>query len=118
MKNYIGPGDTIELTAPDETDDVAVESGEGLVNGSIFGVATCKIEPGESGPCKVDGVFDLAKAPSQAWTLGVRVYWDAENKRATTTASSHKLIGVATKAVAGGAGDIVGRVKLTGAFTI
>ena len=35
---------------------------------------------------------------------------------ATKTATANTLIGVATEAVAGGAGDVIGRVRLNGSF--
>lgn len=69
MKNYVQPGNTITLTAPD-----TVASGDGLIVGSIFGVAAI----GES----------------------------------VETA----LVGVAVEAVATGAGDTIGRVRLNAAF--
>ena len=37
-------------------------------------------------------------------------------KEATKTATTNTLIGVATEAVAGGAGDVIGRVRLNGSF--
>lgn len=113
--NFIAPGDTIELTAPDATDDVAVEAGGGLKNGNIFGIAVNKIEPGESGPCKRTGVWSLPKVGSQAWTKGVKVYWDDTNKWLTSTASSHLFVGLAYEAVAGGANDTTGKVILSAA---
>ena len=62
------------------------------------------------------GVFDLKKVASQAWAAGDKVYWDNTNKEATKTATANTLIGVATEAVAGGAGDVIGRVRLNGSF--
>jgi hypothetical protein len=62
------------------------------------------------------GVFDLTKIGSQAWTVGAKVYWDDTNKRCTTVATDNTLIGVAVDAVAGGAGDTIGRVRLNGSF--
>ncbi len=62
------------------------------------------------------GVFDLTKVGSQAWTVGAKVYWDDTNKRTTSVATSNTLIGVATEAVAGGAGDTIGRVRLNASF--
>ncbi|MCB1470839.1 MAG: DUF2190 family protein, partial [Rhizobiaceae bacterium] len=52
----------------------------------------------------------------QAWTAGAKIYWDDTNKRTTNVATSNTLIGVATEAVAGGAGDTIGRVRLNGSF--
>jgi predicted RecA/RadA family phage recombinase len=61
-------------------------------------------------------VFDLKKVASQAWTAGDKIYWDNTNKEVTKTATSNTLIGVAVVAVAGGASDTLGQVRLNGAF--
>lgn len=110
-KNFIQPGDTITLTAP-----YAVASGDGLLVGSIFGIATGTAALGESVEAALVGVFDIAKVGSQAWTVGAKVYWDNTNKRTTTVATDNTLIGAATEAAAGGAGDTVGRVRLNASF--
>ncbi len=88
-ENYVQPGNTITRTAP-----YAAASGEGLLV----------------------GVFDLTKAGSQAWTVGSKIYWDDTNKRTTTVSTDNAAIGVATEAVASGAGDTVRRVRLNGSF--
>jgi len=111
MKNYVQPGNTITLTAP-----YAVASGDGLLVGSIFGVAAGTAALSESVETALTGVFDITKVGSQAWTSGARIYWDDTNKRTTNVATSNTLIGVAIEAVAGGAGDTIGRVRLNGAF--
>lgn len=111
MKNYVQPGNTISLTAP-----YAVASGDGLLVGSIFGVAACSAALGETVEAALVGVFDLKKVASQAWAAGDKVYWDNTNKETTKTATANTLIGIATEAVAGGAGDVIGRVRLNGSF--
>jgi predicted RecA/RadA family phage recombinase len=111
MKNYVQPGTTLTLTAP-----YAVTSGDGLLVGSIFGVAAGDATSGATVEAALTGVFDLTKIGSQAWTVGAKVYWDDTNKRCTTVATDNTLIGVAVDAVAGGAGDTIGRVRLNGSF--
>ena len=111
MKNYVQPGNTVTLTAP-----YAVTSGDGLLVGSIFGIASADTALGEPVETALTGVFDITKVGSQAWTVGAKVYWDDTNKRATSVATSNTLIGVATEAVAGGAGDTIGRVRLNASF--
>lgn len=113
MKNFVQAGDTLTLTAP-----YAVSSGAGALVGSLFGVATGDVANGAEGEFKTTGVFDLTKVGSQAWTVGARVYWDDTAKACTTTASTNKLIGVAVAAVGSGAGETVGRVRLSAAFTL
>jgi predicted RecA/RadA family phage recombinase len=111
VKNFVQPGNTITLTAP-----YAVASGDGLLVGSIFGIATGTAALGESIETALVGVFDITKVGSQAWTVGSKVYWDNASKRCTTVATDNTLIGAATEVVAGGAGDTVGRVRLNASF--
>lgn len=111
MKNYVQPGNTITLTAP-----YAVASGDGLLVGSVFGVAAGDTANAETVEAALIGVFDLKKIASQAWSAGDKIYWDNTNKVATKTASGNTVIGVATEAVGGGASDTIGRVRLNGSF--
>ena len=111
MKNYVQPGNIITLTAP-----YAVASGEGLLVGAILGVASGTAALGEAVETAVEGVYDLKKVASQAWAAGDKIYWDNTAKNTTKTLTSNTLIGVATEAVAGGATDLIGRVRLNGAF--
>ena len=113
MKNYIQPGDRISVTAP-----YAVASGAGCLVGSLFGVAITTAALSAPVEIATEGVFDLAKVGSQAWTVGARIYWDDTAKNCTTTVSTNKLIGVAVAAVGSGAGETIGRVRLSGAFTL
>lgn len=111
MKNYVQPGNTITLTAP-----YAVTSGDGLLVGSIFGVAAGTAALGDPVETALEGVYDLKKVASQAWAVGDKIYWDNTAKQTTKTLTSNTLIGVATDVVAGGATDLIGRVRLNGAF--
>ena len=111
MKNYVQPGNTITLTAP-----YAAASGDGLLVGSIFGVAVGDAAIGEPVETALVGVYDLKKVASQAWSVGAKVYWDDTAKESTTVATANTLVGVAVEAVAGGAGDTIGRVRLNGSF--
>lgn len=106
-KNYVQPGETITLIAP-----YNVSSGGGLLVGSIFGVALADALSGAPVEARRKDVFDLAKATGQAWTQGVKLYWDNTAKNVTTTSTSNTLIGAAAQAQA--SGDTVGRVLVTG----
>lgn len=110
MKNYVAPGNRLVITAAAD-----VPSGGGVLVGSLFGVAEGAIPNGETGVILLEGIFDLPKVGSQAWTVGALVYWDAGNARCTTVASTHKLIGTAAAAVGSAAGATTGRVRLNGA---
>lgn len=111
MRNYVQEGTRLTLAAP-----YALTSGQGAKVGQIFGVANGDAANGAEVRLDTQGVFDLTKVGSQAWTVGALIYWDDTNKRCTTSASGNLLIGVATAAVASGAGDVIGRVRLNGTF--
>lgn len=110
MKNFIAVGNTLTITAAADT-----ASGSGVLVGSLFGVAAGDIANGAEGVINLTGVYNLPKAPSQAWTVGAPIYWDAGNTRCTNVASTNVPIGCAVAAVGGGAGEATGRVRLNGA---
>ncbi len=109
MRGYIQPGNTITLPAP-----YAVASGDGLLVGAIFGIATGSAALGAEVETLTEGVVELRKAPSQTWTVGARIYWDNTARLATTVIASNTLIGAAIEPVAGGVNDTIGRVRLNG----
>jgi predicted RecA/RadA family phage recombinase len=114
MQNFIKPGDVVTVPAPAE-----VVSGQGVLVGSLFGVAQHDAESAADVELVLRGVFDMPKADEQAWTVGVRIYWDDTEGECTTDSdeAANKLIGVALEALADTAGIVEGRVYLTGAFT-
>lgn len=107
MKNFVQPGDIVPVLAP-----ANVTSGDGVLLGTLFGVAAFSAASGAEVEIRLRGVFDLPKTSAEAWTVGAAVYWDATNKVATTTSSSNTLIGKAVAAAANPSG--VGRVRLNG----
>ena len=109
MKNFVMEGRTVTLVAP-----YAVTSGQGLLVGSIFGVAAADAAIITEVETVLEGVFTLAKATGAAWTQGALIYWDNAARNCTTTVATNKLIGVATAAAA--SGDAVGNVRLNAAF--
>ena len=113
MKNYVSAGSTLTFT---NSTAAAIASGAGVVLGTIFGIANGPVAVGAEGVLNLVGEYEMPKAGAQAWALGAAIYWNATTGVATTVASGSTLIGVATRAVAGGAGDTVGRVRLNGSF--
>ncbi|MFZ3484271.1 DUF2190 family protein [Sphingomonas sp. 3-13AW] len=107
-RNFIQPGETITMTAP-----YAVTSGAGLLVGAVFAVALASAAQGAPVEARRVGVFDMTKAPGEAWVADTtKLYWDNTNKRVTSTATGNTLIGVARQSQA--SADTVGRVLLTG----
>ena len=111
MKNYVQAGSQVSVPAPYD-----VVSGQGVLVGSLFGVAVHAAVSAAPVELTLEGVYDLAKAMGAAWTVGARIYWDDTNKVCTNTAGTNKLIGVALAAAASDA--TLGRVRLTAAFTL
>lgn len=107
MKNAVQDGDFITVPAP-----AAVTSGAGVLVGSLFGIAVADAASGANVTLATRGVYTLPKVGSQAWTVGVKVYWDSANARCTSAATGNTLIGVATAAVGSGAGETTGTVRL------
>lgn len=109
MKNYVGPGNTQPFVA-----GANVASGEPVLIGTIVGIAVAAVANGETGLANLGGVYSVAKAASQAWTVGAKVYWDNTGKVFTTTASGNTLAGTAVVAVGSGADETTGVVRLSG----
>ncbi len=109
MKSFVKMGDVITLAAP-----YAVTSGNGLLVGSCFGVASNDAASGAPVEARLQGEFTLPKLNAEAWTQGALVYWDNTNKWCTIVSTSNKLIGVATLAAVNP--STTGNVRLNGAF--
>lgn len=114
MKNFVQPGNNLTVAAP-----YAVDSGEGVLIGQLFGIAAGDADNGADVDIATVGVFDIAKKSADVFTVGAPVYFDTATKTArsgTTTDSNsagewEALIGVCTEAA--GAGATTVRVKLT-----
>lgn len=107
-KNYLHPGDVMTITSAG-----AVTAGAVVLQGSLAGVAlNAASGAGQSVNVALTGVFSLPKTGSQAWTVGVPIYWTGT--AATTVASTNKMIGTAWEAVTDAAGNTIGKVRLNG----
>ncbi|GAA5073499.1 DUF2190 family protein [Roseibacterium beibuensis] len=105
MKTFIQPGAAMTVPAP-----AAKTSGDGVLVGSLFGIAQHTAESGADLTIQTVGVFTITKATGSAWTVGAKIYWDDSNSRCTTAESGNTLVGVA--AAAAGSADTVGAVRL------
>ena len=106
MKNWVQPGITVTVIAP-----VAVNSGDGLLVGALFGVATATAAISTNVEMITVGVVDLPKA-AVAITQGAKLYWDNTAKTLTTTATGNTMVGCAI--VAAAVGDSTVRMRLNG----
>ena len=109
MLNYLQPGDYCTIIAP-----VAVSSGDGVLVGSMFGVASCDAEINTEVAIAVVGCFQFSKVVGEALTQGQPCYFDLDVQGVTTTATGNVLIGVAIEAAA--SGDTSCKVRLHGSW--
>lgn len=97
MRNYVQPGDSLELTAPAG----GVTSGVPKVIGDLFVVPSISAAAGSRFIGKTDGVFELPKVSAQAWTEGAAIYFNPGTGLCSTAgAGGGRLIGVAAVAAA------------------
>lgn len=108
MNNFIQAGNVITLPAP-----YAVSSGNGLLVGAIFGVATGSASSGAEVEAWVgSGVVRLTALGTDTGSVGTKVYWDNTNRRVTVTSTSNTFIGVLT--VAKTSGQTTADVRING----
>ncbi|MGE5536553.1 MAG: DUF2190 family protein [Acidobacteriota bacterium] len=111
MKNFIQRGDVITVTAPTG----GVTSGQCVLVGNLFGVATTTAAEGESIEIATVGVYELPKLVSAVIAAGTRVAWDDTAKEVVLPATGMVPIGIATVAAGNGIGSV--RVRLDGVST-
>lgn len=91
-KNYVQPGDSLDLTAPTG----GVTTGVGALIGRLFSIALTTAAAAAAFVGGARGVWDLAKTSAQAWTAGDVIYWDNANKRADNVPTAgFRRLGVA-----------------------
>lgn len=103
MKNFIQPGVNLACIAPYD-----VKSGDGMLDGDEFSVASTDAAQGEDVIGVTEGVFDLPKA-AVAVTRKTKAYWDNAARKVTNVAGG-KLVGIFQASAAGGAATVA--VKL------
>ncbi len=107
MKNFVQPGNTIDIIAPSG----GIVSGVGVRIVSLFGYAIATVAQTLPGVLQVEGVVDAAKLTADVMPVGTKVNWNNSNKELQLATSD--LDGVATVVVAAGNGDTTVQVKLT-----
>lgn len=101
----------ITVTAPAG----GVTSGQGLLVGSLFGVAATTVAEGESVEIATVGVYELPKLASAVIAAGARVSWDDTAKQIVLPGTGMAPIGIATLAAGNGIATV--RVRLDGVAT-
>lgn len=113
MKNYIQPGNTLDLIAPSG----GVLSGQFYLIGAAFVCANIDAAQGELFTGETEGVFSGTKTASQVWTNGQRIFWN-NSTRVFTNVSATGLFPVGVAAVPAASADANGAVRLDGIATV
>lgn len=91
LTSYVQRGDLLDYTPGSN-----VSAGDMVVSGEQVGQVVADTLSGMLGALRVEGVIRVPKLSTDTTVLGTILYWDAANSRATTTASTHKRLGLAT----------------------
>jgi predicted RecA/RadA family phage recombinase len=109
MKNYIKSGRVITAAA-----SRTLSSGDGMLIGSLFGVASTDVTSGSDGEFQTEGVFTLAKTSAEAWVQGDPIYWNDTTYKCDNSSAAGQLVGVAESAAANPSST--GRVRLNAGY--
>ena len=103
MKNYVQPGESITLTAA-----AAATSGDGVLVGSLFGVAAGDAAIGETMVLTTKGVFTMPKVSTDVMAVGAIVYWDDAAGLVTTddNEAANPRIGLAVTVASNPSGSV------------
>lgn len=88
---FVKPGDVVTCVV---TTTGGISSNDGVLIGSMFGVAQHDADFGEQLEVAVRGQWTLPKATGITPGQGEKAYWDASAGNVTTSAGGNTLIGV------------------------
>lgn len=111
MKTYIQNGHVITVPTPSG----GIASGDGMIVGSIFGIAAYSAAEGDPLELATTGVYKLPKATAAVLTVGARLAWDNTAKQVNTPGAGRFPVGVATEAAGNGSTSVA--VRLDGVAT-
>ena len=94
--NYIEPGRSITVAAPTG----GVLSGQGVLIGTLFGIAQYDAVEGAEVEILTEGVVEIGKTSALAIGVGDRLFWDDTNKLVNKTTTAQQQVGVAVAAAA------------------
>ena len=94
--NYIQPGRSITVAAPSG----GVLSGDGVLIGTLFGIAQYDAVEGAEVEILTEGVVEIGKTSALAIGVGDRLFWDDTNKVVNKTTTAQQQVGVAVAAAA------------------
>lgn len=91
-KNFVQKGDVVTVTSPSG----GVSSGDPVMIGTLFGVATHDAAEDADLELAVEGVWDIPGDTNLVISAGDRVFWDSTNGWVDKTTASQQCVGVAT----------------------
>jgi predicted RecA/RadA family phage recombinase len=106
MKTYVQPGKSLTVTTPAG----GVLSGQGILIGTLFGIAQYDAVEGAEVEILTEGVVEIPKTSALQIDVGDRLFWDATNKVVNKTATAQVCVGVAVSAAANPSASV--RIKL------
>ena len=109
--NFVQDGKIVTVTAP-----AAVDSGDFVKVGSLFGVAVTDAASGAPVAIQIDGVHELPKAAPLVINAGDPVYWDVADGNFNKTAASNWYVGVALEGAVSAATTV--KIRLNGSMPI
>lgn len=89
--NFVQRGDVVTVVSPSG----GVTTGEGVLIGDLFGVATATVAQGGALEISRVGVHSLPANSGDTFAAGTKVYWDATAGECVDTAGTDKEIGIA-----------------------
>jgi len=96
MNNFVHDGHILELIAPYE-----IMSGDGLMQGHLFGIARSWSRKGDPVSVSTAGVFDLRRQAEDHWDVGEAIYWNDAARIFTRHEEGAVRIGVAVATTRG-----------------
>ncbi len=112
MKSFVQPGRQVTIPAP-----YNVSAGEGVVAGSLFGVAFGDATAPANVDILCEGVVDLAKNSASVFIVGQPVMFSTSDKKAHSNtdedSNSEGTVQIGVAVQVAGAGATTVRVRLT-----
>lgn len=96
MNNFVHDGHILEVIAPYEVMNV-----DGLLCGSLFGIAASWAQKGDAVSISTAGVFDLKRELTDNWEVGEPIYWNDASKCFTREPSGAVMVGLAVSGTGG-----------------